>query len=202
MSRERYAAALFLTHNQRVGKLGATALECPGCYEALRNVDPVLLAHIGGCIPLLTLADGAVAPDPLPDEPVALYGMRLFRHVLAGGLTAAFSTEQLELAAYAGVTASTAPGYSTAVYDRLSATRHTIAALIRGRLSERPTAPPVVPDATPAERPNIGPMAPLMDSPIVRPPSGTAVTVDVDRFASLDRVGFRPTSKPAIDIKF
>lgn len=114
-------------------------------------------------------------PDRADSEPAGVYGLRVFVWIVAhDNLTATCSDDQLSLAAYAAVGASAAPGYSECVYARLSAARHAIAAAQRRRDAYAAGVQRAGVSGTPtpdSDRPNAGPMAPLQDRPIVRPPN-------------------------------
>jgi hypothetical protein len=149
-----------------------------------------------------------VPPGREPEEGAAHYGARLFAW-LAGplGCTAMVPTEDLELASYAGVLAVTGyPGKDATDQDRailasLSHTRHMLAAIIAGRnretadaaqLAALVTRTPQLAGPQGNDRPNEGPMAPLLPRPITRPPGGqgAALPVPSGQFGRTDNVQF------------
>lgn len=132
------------------------------------------------------------APEPDPADDAGRYGLRLFAFLIASdGCTAVLSDEQLSLAEHAGARASGMPGLATRAYDRMSQVRHTIAATIAYRASLAPVEPVTLPPGSPADKPNLGPMAPLVDAPIVRPPSSEAIRLDpADRRKVSDSIAF------------
>lgn len=129
-------------------------------------------------------------PTATDTDTAATYGDRLFVFILETGVTATLDDRQLALAEYAGARASSTAGYLVCTYDRLSAVRRDISAAIRGRATAAAPADATT-AAAPAERPNLGPMAPLTPAPIVRPPSGTAARYSpAERQAVADSIPF------------
>jgi hypothetical protein len=117
----------------------------------------------------------AYRPLPLPPAPssditVTGYGLQLLTFLLAERCTATMSDDQLELADHAAAIAVRGAGtYAPTMFDQVSDARHLIASTLRARATLEPGAPVLI--GTPADRPNTGPMAPLQDVPIVRPPA-------------------------------
>jgi hypothetical protein len=111
-----------------------------------------------------------------PFEPVSHYQIVAFTHVIAGGAHG-LTDDQLDQAEAGGVQASTARGLSPDLADRYTHARHTIATIKLGRAALAAPGPESVQPVTVTDRPNLGPMAPLMPVPIVRPPSGQAVEI-------------------------
>ncbi len=123
-----------------------------------------------------------VPPDQNPGEPIDHYGARLLAWLLqTDGCTATLSDDALELACYAGVGASaraTDPAVLQALTDLrhwLEVARHhrTVAKTVQDTIarSQMPAA------AQGADRPNEGPMAPLVPRPRVNPPAGSYARV-------------------------
>lgn len=115
-------------------------------------------------------------PDPPGQdaaEPRALYGARLFAFAIAHGAHA-LADDHLELAEYAGRRAAAARNMTPGYYTQVSATIHALIATVERRriLSAEPAQAAA---QAPADRPNAGPMAPLMPPPIARPPAGDAL---------------------------
>jgi len=114
-------------------------------------------------------------PAPEPETTVQGYGLTLLAFLLETGCYVTCSSDQLESADHAAAIAVRGAGsYYPAVFDRVSAVRHGIAATLRARaiLDSEGAAPVPAPVAAgPQERPNTGPMAPLMPAPIVSPPA-------------------------------
>lgn len=107
--------------------------------------------------------------------PADLYGQALLRYVMETDVTATLTLEQLELADYAGARVAGLP-YDAPTADRVRAcidrARMLISGAIRrGRAQDAPDAP-ALPAGVAPSKPNLGPMAPLLDAPIIRPPSG------------------------------
>lgn len=99
-------------------------------------------------------------------------------YVMAHRHTITVPTDALQLALKVATIAiarqSTAPAVLRDVNDAID----TIAASLRCRLKlDAESAAAAAPAAAPIDRPNAGPMAPLIDSPIVRPPSGAKADV-------------------------
>jgi hypothetical protein len=117
----------------------------------------------------------AYRPLPLPPAPsgdvtVSGYGLQLLAFLMSERCTATCTDDQLELADHAAAIAVRGAGtYAPTMFDQVSDVRHLIASTLRARALPDQGAPPLV--GTPAERPNTGPMAPLQDAPIVRPPA-------------------------------
>lgn len=120
-------------------------------------------------------------PVPSPAETVHQYGLRLFAYVLAEDTVGAMADDAVELALHAS-TAILSGTYDDSVRAHITAARRYLADTIERR-RKAAAAPPAGPAGglTP-DRPNLGPMAPLIDAPIARPPSGAAL-----RAADLER---------------
>ncbi len=71
------------------------------------------------------------------EEPVALFGARIVRWLLAEGCTVTLTNEQIELAEYAACYASTTQGYLLVTYERISALRHELAACTARRKAQQ-----------------------------------------------------------------
>jgi len=114
-----------------------------------------------------------VPPAREPDHTAHEYGASLVHFLLQTRCTAVLSDDDLELASHVSVGLSGltyAPETAQTVYARLSELRHLIAACLTGRKADRVPEPATCPASAPY-RENAGPMAPLLDRPIVRPPS-------------------------------
>lgn len=122
---------------------------------------------------------------PLPQPPAAdgtttvqQYGLRLIAFLLDTGCTVTLSDDQLAAADHAIGLAVRHPYALARTRDRLAEVQREIAAAIARRASlEVPAEGSVPPASCSMERPNLGPMAPLSDRPIVRPPSGQRVNI-------------------------
>lgn len=122
--------------------------------------------------------------EPLPsltprasDEQLITYGARVLQFLLACSVTATLSDEDLELADHVAVSAVAARDVSPLALRHISETRHVIAQILRGRRAQADIA--TAARATWQDKPNIGPMAPLEDAPIVRPPAPAHARVDI-----------------------
>jgi hypothetical protein len=111
-------------------------------------------------------------PAPRADQTRAQYGAALFAWYLSPhGNTATMSDEAIELAEYAGRTASTAREMLPAYYARVTEARHELIATIARRRAELAADAPQVP-ATSPQAPTIGPMAPVpVHPPTPAPPA-------------------------------
>jgi hypothetical protein len=109
--------------------------------------------------------------DP-PDswESLQAYGCRVMRFVIETDVTATLSDRDLELADHFYPLAQAAPDLSEQTRETLSRARHVILAALRGRA---PVVPVSLPSCIPDDRPTIGPMAPLSEVPIIRPPANS-----------------------------
>lgn len=115
-------------------------------------------------------------PAQADDQPTEHYAASLFCFVLATRCTATLEDEQLELAAHAGTRAS-AQASDPTMADAISAIRHLLALAIRQR--HQTPAPEPQPAGQEPHTPNVGPMAPLLDRPITRPPAPSyAISAD------------------------
>lgn len=114
-------------------------------------------------------------PETGEVETVAQRGARIVRWILETGVTVTLSELDLERA-------DVAVGYAVAraadedIRQTLTDTRHAILATLRIRraVDKAEQAEPV---PSCAERPNVGPMAPLQPAPIVRPPAPVEVEI-------------------------
>lgn len=111
------------------------------------------------------------------DQTAIQRGLEILHFVIAERQTATVETVDLELADHAGVSAAAAPEMLLLARERISRARHLIRWTLEHRANghtERLQVP-----ATPADKPNVGPMAPLQPRPQTEPPAGD--------FADLDR---------------
>jgi hypothetical protein len=114
---------------------------------------------------------------PAESESLQAYGCRVLRFVIEHDCTATLSDRDLELADHFYPLAIAAPELSARVLERIANARRLILAALRGRV---PIAPVVPPAAKHDDRPDDGPMAPLRDAPIVRPPAGDRLQAPID----------------------
>ena len=128
-----------------------------------------------------------VPPPPATDQTVLQRGLSILAFVMAHGVTATIDDVDLERADHAGSFASAGRDFAPATYDRISDARNLIRRAITTRAADGPQGA-TLPGGTAPHKPDLGPMAPLQDRPITRPPSGDYV--DVDDYARIDRVQF------------
>jgi len=113
-------------------------------------------------------------PDnPTPGETLQGYGLRILGFVLATGITATASDQQLELADHVYPLAISNPDLLDTTREQMTATRRQIMSALAYRRSL--TSIPAEP-AQPAghDKPNLGPMARLTPPPTPRPPQPAA----------------------------
>jgi hypothetical protein len=103
-------------------------------------------------------------------ESVVDHGARVLAFILQTDVTATLSDDELIRAEIAAKYAIQAKGISVPAADRISDVRHVIAFVLRERQAEQRDALQLAALGT-DRRPNIGPMAPLLDRPIVQPPA-------------------------------
>lgn len=118
-------------------------------------------------------------PMPQPDQTVQQYGLSLLRFLQDTRVTATLDDDQLQTAAHVGSTAVRFRFESPAVYDQLADLERLIHTAIRLRASLQPAEPVQLAGGTTPHRPDVGPMAPLQDRPIARPPTPERVKVDI-----------------------
>lgn len=121
-----------------------------------------------------------------PDEPIAYFGARIVRWLLADGCSVTLTDEQIELAEYAAAIASTTRGYLLVTYDKLSTLRHELAATTARRKAlqaDSSTQP-----ASPEYKPDLGPMARLQPTQPYQPTPGEALAEPAGR--QYDRIAF------------
>jgi hypothetical protein len=157
--------------------------------------------------------------SPLPqrvDEPLSHYGARLLTFVLWSECPGTMSDDQLDRAYWAATQALSTPGTiieetttPIAVYDRLERVRGWLRTILDARARDRATVAPVVEEAGPGagrEKPHQGPMAPLRDVPVTRPPDGThaeAPMTDTQIGQQIPDVGLWPRrTRKGADIAF
>lgn len=109
-------------------------------------------------------------------ESLQAYGTRALLFLLQFSCTAPLSDDDLEQAERAGQLAVASPLMADVARAKISQTRHVIASILRGRRADIVATVARTP-VTLTSPPNEGPMAPLLDRPLVRPPSGTKVQV-------------------------
>lgn len=114
-------------------------------------------------------------PDPpaaRPDDTAARYGLQLYQYAMAHG-SAQLSNEQLQLASAAAIRVVSVPRgtYSDPVYAQLTRTADMLAHVLRARQRDQAAADAIHLITTPGGADPEGPMAPLIDVPIVRPPA-------------------------------
>lgn len=126
-------------------------------------------------------------PEPPTGDglPADLYGQSLLMFVMAHDVTATLTLPQLELAEYAAARVAGLP-YDAATADRVRASIDRARSLISGAIRRArllQDAPVALPSGVALDKPNLGPMAPIKDAPIVRPPSGgyADIVAPVDR---------------------
>jgi len=122
-----------------------------------------------------------------PDETAEHYGLRAFNFVVATNVTATLSDDALQLAAHVYRLAIARPDLMQATIDRFADCDRAINATIRRRAVVDTPAKPVKVKPAGVDKSDIGPMAPLLPSPIIRPPApsfahaGPAVTPRLQR---------------------
>lgn len=121
------------------------------------------------------------------DQTVVQRGLAILAFVIETGVTATITDLDLERADHAGSFASGAPGMAPIAYDRVSHARRLIADAVRTRAKLYTATEARMAGGVAPHKPDLGPMAPLLDRPIVRPPSGDYADHD---FARVDRVQF------------
>ncbi len=119
-------------------------------------------------------------PSIQPNDTILQFGLRVLAFIIADNVTATLTDIDLELAEYAGQYAVSAPDILPIAVDRISAARHIVASALvyRRSLLKTPQAP-IFTGCSPDTKPNEGPMAKLLATPISRPPSGQLVKPDV-----------------------
>lgn len=106
-----------------------------------------------------------------PEEPAALYGLRVLTFVLATGVTATLSTPALEAADHAAIYAVASRDICLIALERISAARTQIAHALRFRALETASAPAPLPaPVAPTVNPRGGQRAALQP-PLPRRPS-------------------------------
>lgn len=114
---------------------------------------------------------------PAQGESLQAYGCRVLRFVVAENCTATLTDRDLELADHFYPIAIAPAELSPCVRERLANAQDLIRSALRGRAKTQPMS---VPAAKHDDRPNIGPMATLLDVPIVRPPEGGRAIAPAD----------------------
>ena len=127
----------------------------------------------------------------IPEPPEPRHGAALLMYLIEHEITATLTDEDLEQADHAAVYAVAGHYDDIRVYARISAARHLIAGCLTARAKARQELAQL-PQATPPDKPNVGPMATLTDALKTNPPAP----------AYAERPSYAERANSARDVRF